>query len=475
DDVDFDPNRLSLTDKAEYDRLVKEAAEAERAAESASLVADNGNTNTAFWEAAKAKAGEARKALSEFTRNVARAMGVNTIPNMNGVSLPVRETAALGNPNEVSLPQNKLSQIDENASKLNDKLSKLGIELGEVGKGYSDKAFNDLDAGGKVDKIKKDLDALTKQKTDLEAQRDTLKKSSAERLKYEAALKDLDQLSGKIKFQEVLLRSTPLEIQRDALGNIKPESLLGEGRAIIDTNDLKQMLTSGYFTQDKDHMGKIMANIAQELNKFPEGSFPIKQIGIAGTKPLDYITGEAKIRAMFNDPNFAAGASSGMCYSFVNYTMQKANGIETRSFSQWYVDNVNEGRIGSGETQGGSTGIFEGTGDVNPYTYGDGRNVNGVNYGTYKEPLRIDHQDVAAVKRSVTKLNNSSAQTAILHIDTGRDGSEGDHYITIMRNSETGTWETVDHTSGDQPRRGSNPFDPKMGLLQDIRRITYVD
>ncbi len=73
-------------------------------------------------------------------------------------------------------------------------------------------------------------------------------------------------------------------------------------------------------------------------------------------------------------------------------------------------------------------------------------------------------------------MNSSLTNTTIIHIDTG-NGGIGDHFMTIIRNPETGDWETVDHTSGDKKRRGSNPFDPNSNdnLLSQIRRITYVE
>jgi len=90
-DGEFDPNRLSSTDKAEYDRLVQEAADAERAAESASLVADNGNTVLGYLNEAKAKAAEAKRALSEFTKGVARGVGVPANPEETASSKPPKK------------------------------------------------------------------------------------------------------------------------------------------------------------------------------------------------------------------------------------------------------------------------------------------------------------------------------------------------------------------------------------------------
>ncbi len=467
--------KLTPDERVEFDRILDELKAAERGV---TVAVDN---NIQLDPKSNQRLENAKKTLAEFAKKVGKVYfqvtGVGdmstSISDGNERVINRVEEGALGDPNTNRLPPNKLAQIDDSIIKLNDKLTKLGIELGDVGKGYSEKAFEDLDAGGKADKIKKDLDALTKQKTDLEAQRDALKKGTAERLKYETAIKDLDILSGRIKFQDVLLRSTPLEIQRDALDNIKPESLLGPGRIVLDPADLKTMLTSGYYTQNPEKMGAIMANIQNEISQ--KNPFPITQLKEAlGTKPETYriITDPKTIKDIFTSGTFANDSQSAICYSFVNYVMQKANGITDASFSKWYLDNVKAGAIGVG-THNGHKGVFQGTGDVNPKTFGDGQNVNGVNYGTFKEPLRIDHEDKPAVNRAVTQLNNSSAQTAILHIDTG-SGGEGDHFITIIRNPEAGTWETVDHT-GTGWSRGQNPFDPTKDYLKNIRRITYVE
>ncbi|TGK87552.1 hypothetical protein EHQ23_00035 [Leptospira bourretii] len=242
-------------------------------------------------------------------------------------------------------------------------------------------------------------------------------------------------------------------------------------------------------------MGEIMKGIQKQImNKDP---FPIDKLVIAkgteynGTKLTEAITLSAsnpkdlvEIKRLMGLEKFPTHAASGMCYSFVNFMNQKANGIEMRSFQQWYIDNVKDGRIGYGETQGGSKGVFEGTSNISPLLsdYGGNQSTtmiasDGVSYGTLKQPLIMESQDVAKVKVAAEQLKKSTAKTALLHIDTGKNGPAGDHHILIIRNDVTGKWETVDHNSEDPRRRGSDPFDEKSpnNLLKEIRRITYVD
>ncbi|TGK86209.1 hypothetical protein EHQ23_08100 [Leptospira bourretii] len=156
---------------------------------------------------------------------------------------------------------------------------------------------------------------------------------------------------------------------------------------------------------------------------------------------------------------------------FPGFVMQKANGITKQDFASWYIDKVKTHDIGIGTNKAEKRGIFQGTGDINRNTYKTGSNASdGINYGTYHN---ADITSKNQLQNEIKMLNQSSTNTAIIYIDTAQDGSAGDHFITVIRNKETGVWETVDHTSEKPWRRGENPFSDEN--LKHIRRITYVD
>ncbi|TGK86207.1 hypothetical protein EHQ23_08090 [Leptospira bourretii] len=235
-------------------------------------------------------------------------------------------------------------------------------------------------------------------------------------------------------------------------------------------------------------MGEIMKGIQKQIME--KDPFPIDQLVIAkgteynGTKLTEALTLSAsnpkdlmEIKKLMGLKEFPTHAASGICFSFVNFMNQKANGIEMRSFEQWYIDNVKDGRIGYGETQGGSQGVFEGTADINPKTNDKGKNASdGVNYGRYYEPIR-DETNLTNIKEGINQLKNSQANTAILHVHYKKDNA-GDHFITVIRNKETGQWEAVDHNldkNGQGWGTGKDIFNEEGDLIRNIRRITYVD
>ncbi|MCG6150472.1 hypothetical protein [Leptospira bandrabouensis] len=323
----------------------------------------------------------------------------------------------------------------------------------------------------KIETLKADDDGVRKKIDDLKKIQSGLDKKSENYKLIDKMIKDLDVVSGKIKFQEKLLSDPKLEIRRGIDGKILPESLLGEGRIILDPKDLQEMLTSGYFTQDPDHMGAIMNSIKDKILAMDPFPFNDLKEAIPMTNPQEYKTVSTDVKKMFEDKDFGKNASSAICYSFVNFVMQKANGITKQDFASWYIDKVKTHDIGIGTNKAEKRGIFQGTGDINRNTYKTGSNASdGINYGTYHN---ADITSKNQLQNEIKMLNQSSANTAIIYIDTARDGSAGDHFITVIRNKETGVWETADHTSNEKWRRGNNAFSDEN--LKNIKRITYVD
>ncbi|TGL36270.1 hypothetical protein, partial [Leptospira bourretii] len=116
----------------------------------------------------------------------------------------------------------------------------------------------------KIETLKTDDDGVRKKIDDLKKIQSGLDKKSENYKLIDKMIKDLDVVSGKIKFQEKLLSDPKLEI-RGIDGKIDPKLILGEGRIVLDPKDLKEIMTSGYFTQDTAHMGEIMKGIQKQI------------------------------------------------------------------------------------------------------------------------------------------------------------------------------------------------------------------
>jgi hypothetical protein len=138
----------------------------------------------------------------------------------------------------------------------------------------------------------------------------------------------------------------------------------------------------------------------------------------------------------------ANNTASGACNAIAYYLLAASAGKETRTFQQFFTDELRHGNISLGHIQrreGGRTitvtGAFKATGS-----------------GNWDKKYRIHRE--ANLSQAQRNLGNNEITFAIVYYDTGRkpDGYP-DHFFIIQKNSR-GEWINQDHASSNPARRG---------------------
>jgi hypothetical protein len=131
------------------------------------------------------------------------------------------------------------------------------------------------------------------------------------------------------------------------------------------------------------------------------------------------------------------------------------------NFAEFYIEQVKLGAI-TVDKHGKNEAVFYGT---SKEYLGESELLSD------PEKSNIDFSSKSGQGRAIDYMNSTASRVAMVYLDYGADG-KGDHFVTVIRNPETGNWETVDHT-GTGWRRGQDPFSKEN--IKNIRRITYVE